>query len=134
VHGSRTPEELPPEQVLGPLVAYAEEHPHRFRLKLFVDVDDGSKPPLPVPPLESGRVSDEHMKKIMGVPEPTRWQRWFGTRNTRPAISQKALFLVCGPEPMVAAITGPYGRNYSQGPTLGILGRLGVTPKQVWKL
>ncbi|KAF9452203.1 ferredoxin reductase-like protein [Macrolepiota fuliginosa MF-IS2] len=134
VHGSRTPEELPPERVLGPLAAYAEEHPHKFRLKLFVDADDGSKPPLVTPSLETCRVNDEHMKRIMGVPELTWWQRWFSSRDTRPAISQKTLFLVCGPEPMIAAIAGPYGRNYSQGPTLGILGRLGVTPKQVWKL
>ncbi|KXN87918.1 NADH-cytochrome b5 reductase 2 [Leucoagaricus sp. SymC.cos] len=134
IHGSRTPEELPPEQILAPLFDYAEKLPERFRLKLFVDADDGSKPPLPVTPLEIGRVSDEHMKHIMGVPEPTRWQKWFGSKDSRPIIHQRTLFLVCGPEPMIASVAGPYGRNYSQGPTSGILGKLGITPKQVLKL
>ncbi|KAF5363401.1 hypothetical protein D9756_000816 [Leucocoprinus leucothites] len=99
IHGSRTPEELPPEQILSPLIAYAEKHPERFKLKLFVDVDDGSKPPVDVPTLEEGRVGDEHMKRIMGIPESGWWQRWFGSKNKQSTISSKTLFLVCGPEP-----------------------------------
>ncbi len=35
---------------------------------------------------------------------------------------------------MINAIAGPYGRNYSQGPVLGILGGLGFTSSQVRKL
>lgn len=64
---------------------------------------------------------------------------------------QKTLFLVCGPEPcvdsflsggclltiqsrMIAAISGPYGRNLSQGPVGGVLAELGATSNQVYKL
>ncbi|ETW83854.1 hypothetical protein HETIRDRAFT_314450 [Heterobasidion irregulare TC 32-1] len=35
---------------------------------------------------------------------------------------------------MIAAIAGPYGRNYSQGAVGGILGDLGFKSGQVWKL
>lgn len=99
IHGSRTPEELPPEPILGPLIAYAEKYPNKFRMKLLVDVDDGSRAPIPLAPLETGRVTEEYIKRIIGIPEPTRWQRWFGGENARPNIPQKTLFLVCGPEP-----------------------------------
>jgi cytochrome-b5 reductase len=35
---------------------------------------------------------------------------------------------------MIGAIAGPYGRNLSQGPIGGILGNLGYTSNQVYKL
>ena len=35
---------------------------------------------------------------------------------------------------MINAIAGPYGRNFSQGPVGGVLGRLGCRSDQVWKL
>lgn len=35
---------------------------------------------------------------------------------------------------MVAAIAGPYGKNYSQGKVGGVLAELGFMAGQVWKL
>jgi cytochrome-b5 reductase len=35
---------------------------------------------------------------------------------------------------MIAAVAGPYGRNYSQGSVGGILAELGFTSDQVRKL
>ena len=35
---------------------------------------------------------------------------------------------------MVGAIAGPYGRNLSQGPVSGILGSMGYSSDQVYKL
>jgi len=35
---------------------------------------------------------------------------------------------------MIDAISGPYGRNFSQGAVGGILGKMGFTSEQVWKL
>ena len=35
---------------------------------------------------------------------------------------------------MVDAIAGPFGRNFSQGPIGGILGKLGYNSDQVYKL
>lgn len=99
VHGSRTPEELPPPHILAPLINYAENHPNKFRINLFVDEDDGSKPALLTPVLEKGRLTGKHMKQIIGVPEPTRWERWFGKKDVQPTVPRRTLFLVCGPEP-----------------------------------
>jgi len=96
VHSSRTPEELPPEQILRPLVTYANKYPDRFKLSLFVDADDGSN--SPVSTFKEGRISDDHLKRIMGVPEHGLWQSWFGNKEERSVISSKMLFLVCGPD------------------------------------
>lgn len=41
--------------------------------------------------------------------------------------------MICLPR-MIAAIAGPFGRNYSQGAVGGILGELGMKKEQVWKL
>ena len=35
---------------------------------------------------------------------------------------------------MINAISGPYGRNFSQGVVSGILGNMGYTSSQVYKL
>jgi cytochrome-b5 reductase len=35
---------------------------------------------------------------------------------------------------MINAISGPYGRNFSQGLVGGVLGEMGYTSKEVWKL
>ena len=35
---------------------------------------------------------------------------------------------------MINAISGPYGRNFSQGPVGGVLGEMGYSSKEVWKL
>jgi hypothetical protein len=35
---------------------------------------------------------------------------------------------------MIDAISGPYGRNYSQGIVGGVLGEMGYTSNEVWKL
>lgn len=96
IHSSRTPEELPPEQILRPLVTYANKYSDRFKLSLFVDADDGSK--SPVSTFEEGRINDDHLKRIMGVPEHGLWQSWFGNKEERSGISPQTLFLVCGPD------------------------------------
>lgn len=38
------------------------------------------------------------------------------------------------PSSMIDAIAGPYGRNFSQGPVGGILGKMGYTSDEVYKL
>lgn len=35
---------------------------------------------------------------------------------------------------MINAVSGPYGRNFSQGPIGGVLADMGFTANQVWKL
>ncbi|KAI8366749.1 uncharacterized protein BYT42DRAFT_470361, partial [Radiomyces spectabilis] len=43
------------------------------------------------------------------------------------------LVLVCGPDAMLHNICGDRALNNSQGPVRGMLGRLGLTSKEVWK-
>jgi cytochrome-b5 reductase len=40
---------------------------------------------------------------------------------------------VCGPPPMVAAISGPKAKDYTQGEVGGLLKKLGYTEKDVFK-
>ncbi|KAI8137122.1 hypothetical protein BJV82DRAFT_525823 [Fennellomyces sp. T-0311] len=48
--------------------------------------------------------------------------------------NNKRLVLVCGPEAMLAHVSGQRARDFSQGPVRGILGRMGFSSNQVWKL
>ncbi|KAK7060217.1 hypothetical protein VNI00_000982 [Paramarasmius palmivorus] len=132
LHSNRTPAELPPDAILGPLRSYAKENPDRFRLHLFVDSAEsqGSRADLQV-----GRIGKA---QILGSlwndsSKPSLWQRMFG--GTQADLRErKILFLVCGPEPMISAIAGPYGRNFSQGQVGGALAELGCSTEQVYKL
>ncbi|KAJ6510067.1 ferredoxin reductase-like C-terminal NADP-linked domain-containing protein [Mycena vitilis] len=117
LHASPTPSELPPPTILGPLRDYATQNPEKFSLHLFVDRLDGNSSP----DLQVGRISKPAVQRCLGLNRPW-WQNIFSPTPNTP---RKTLFLVCGPEPMINAIAGPYGRNFSQGPIGGILGELG---------
>ncbi|KAJ7086621.1 hypothetical protein C8R44DRAFT_721291 [Mycena epipterygia] len=130
LHSSPTPSELPPPEILGPLRAYAAENPERLGLHLFVDRRDGGIP-ADVPPLQVGRISKPEIRRCLGLNTPW-WRNIFVKASNGPP--RKVMFLVCGPEPMIAAIAGPYGRNFSQGEVGGVLGELGYTSSEVRKL
>ncbi|KAJ7095136.1 ferredoxin reductase-like C-terminal NADP-linked domain-containing protein, partial [Mycena belliarum] len=129
LHSSPVPAELPPPEILGPLRAYAADNPEKFALHLFVDRRDGV--PAEVSLLQIGRIGKPEIQRCLGL--PTSWWRnlFPGASNGPP---KKILFLICGPEPMINAIAGPYGRNFSQGDVGGVLGELGYTSKEVRKL
>lgn len=144
LHASRSPAELPPLSLLQPLVDCAVTHPERFQLKLFVD--GASKTPAPesvAKHLRVGRIDKSSIAHTLGIPDGAwSWSSCISNLWMRPQpkvcdidIRKKnVLVLVCGPEPMVAAIAGPYGRNYSQGKVGGVLAELGFKTGQVWKL
>ncbi|KAJ7499186.1 hypothetical protein FB451DRAFT_1347509 [Mycena latifolia] len=133
LHSSPTPSELPPPQILGPLRTYAAENPEKFGLYLFVDRRDDSVP-ADVPPLQVGRISKPEIQRCLGLNTP-RWRSLFAQPSEASKNPpRKILFLVCGPEPMIDAIAGPYGRNFSQGEVGGALGELGYTSREVRKL
>lgn len=46
----------------------------------------------------------------------------------------KRMVFVCGPDAMLAHVSGQRARDFSQGRVTGILGRLGLPPSQVFKL
>jgi len=138
LHSSRILSELPPRSMLQSLAFFAEEQPDRFNMHLFVDSLDGStNTPLPKQRLQVGRINKSALTHSLGLDAPVSWwQRLFqpvGVPNFAQP-DRKILFLVCGPEQMVAAIAGPYGRNLSQGEVGGILGELGYTSSRVRKL
>ncbi|KAI9512266.1 ferredoxin reductase-like C-terminal NADP-linked domain-containing protein [Russula earlei] len=144
LHASRSPAELPPLTLLQPLIDFAIAHPEYLRLELFVDSTSGAPWPESVAKhLKVGRVDRFSIAHALGISDGARsWFSWFTNLWTReqPNVGdsdirrKNVLVLVCGPERMVAAIAGPYGKNYSQGKVGGVLAELGFTAGQVWKL
>ncbi|KAI0832321.1 ferredoxin reductase-like C-terminal NADP-linked domain-containing protein [Trametes gibbosa] len=141
LHSSRRPTELPPSEILRPLVAYSQTHPDRLNLSFFVDSPDGpSHPAVSSSSLTVGRIGKTAIEGAIGGGQRSWWRLGglFGapanTRAQETGHGKKVMFLVCGPDPMVAAIAGPFGRNFSQGDVGGALGELGYGKESVWKL
>ncbi|KAI0375540.1 ferredoxin reductase-like C-terminal NADP-linked domain-containing protein [Pilatotrama ljubarskyi] len=139
LHSSRRPTELPPPEMLAPLLAYSHTHPDKLKVSLFVDSPEGpSHPAVPSSFLAVGRIGKTAIEQAMGMSSQSWWRNLFGTRSnprSQDGVSgKKVMFLVCGPDPMVAAIAGPLGRNFSQGEVGGALGELGYDKESVWKL
>ncbi|PCH41141.1 ferredoxin reductase-like C-terminal NADP-linked domain-containing protein [Wolfiporia cocos MD-104 SS10] len=140
LHASRRPLELPPPQMLAPLLSSAQEHPERLNVVLHVDTLEGPEHPLVASSvLRVGRINQRAIESALEVDK--RKESWW--RSLLPIgakagperqESKRILYLVCGPEPMIAAIAGPFGRDFSQGVVGGILGSMGCTKDQVYKL
>ncbi|CAL1700905.1 unnamed protein product [Somion occarium] len=134
LHSSRTPHELPPADILQPLLSHAQAYPQDLRVTLYVDSLDETT--TQHPDLRVSRIGKPDILSALGVNDRRRWwSKLFG--NSSPSTlekNKKILVLVCGPDSMVAAIAGPLGRNMSQGPVSGILGELGLNEEQVWKV
>ncbi|KAL1706681.1 hypothetical protein EV121DRAFT_278617 [Schizophyllum commune] len=139
LHSSPSSDELPPAEILSPLASYAAEHPERFNFRLFVDQDAKALPYLPpssaTPAL--GRIDKLAVEKAVNPNQTgvTWWKQPFtSSKSSAEKPQRRVLFLVCGPEPMIGALAGPYGRNFSQGPVGGVLKELGYGSDQVYKL
>ncbi|KZS97756.1 ferredoxin reductase-like protein [Sistotremastrum niveocremeum HHB9708] len=138
LHSSRTYSQLPPRPILGPLSYWADRYKDRFAMKLFVDSaeDMGSSNVHRVTVRRIARGDVEAAALIMGENKSEKGI----IERIRPAqkdvVGQldRTLVLVCGPDPMVAAIAGPRARDLSQGPVRGILGDLGFDNSSVKKL
>ncbi|KAG5724995.1 NADH-cytochrome b5 reductase 2 [Termitomyces sp. T112] len=134
LHSSRTPADIPPPRIMDKLSAFADENPERFRLGLFVDSREGPPHPSHLPTPSLGRIGKFAIEQCLGLNGRTSWwQRLFG-ESEKPKPLRKVLFLVCGPDPMISAIAGPFGRNLSQGAVGGVLGEMGFTSSEVYKL
>ncbi|KDN51088.1 hypothetical protein RSAG8_00717, partial [Rhizoctonia solani AG-8 WAC10335] len=142
LHSSLNPAALPIMDVLYDACVYSLANRHDFTLRLFVDV------PSPVPNtrlhqshmenVHLGRIGKEHVTHVLQargvIPRPQTWLEWI--RRAQPVCStkeKKLLFLVCGPEPMITAFSGPrmLRRGPDHLPVGGILGELGFASKQV---
>ncbi|KAH7916137.1 hypothetical protein BJ138DRAFT_1140264 [Hygrophoropsis aurantiaca] len=137
LHSSRTPSELPPSDILGPLLRYAKESPSCFSLGLFVDAFSEAKSPEYITQkINIGRIDRNAVQNMIQPEEDLPWWQsiFFEKRTSTVSPKRKILFLVCGPESMINAIAGPYGRNFSQGKVGGILEEMGCNSYQVWKM
>ncbi|KAN0131400.1 ferredoxin reductase-like C-terminal NADP-linked domain containing protein [Lactarius tabidus] len=143
LHASRSPAELPPLPILQPLIDFAGAHPDHLRVRLFVDRDAARVPESIDRSLQVGRIDKRSISHALGISDARwSWASWTNSLWTKGRSKggdddirkKNILVLVCGPEPMVAAIAGPYGKNYSQGKVGGVLAELGFMAGQVWKL
>ncbi|OAX39745.1 riboflavin synthase domain-like protein [Rhizopogon vinicolor AM-OR11-026] len=134
LHSSRLPSELPPPDVLDPLLELARHNPDKFRLKLFVDSFGETKDQsFAGVEIHQSRIGKDAIWRAVHSASNFPSLRGLFSRDSDDS-DRKILFLICGPEQMVGAIAGPYGRNYSQGPIGGVLQSLGYKSHQVWKL
>ncbi|KIJ70330.1 hypothetical protein HYDPIDRAFT_105040, partial [Hydnomerulius pinastri MD-312] len=134
LHGSRTSADLPPPLMMNHLTTLAQQKPSQFKLRLFVDSSTGSAADQSLP-IERGRIGKGAIQDALHLTQSTSWWGRFFKPSTTPFTAErKVLVMICGPEPMVTAIAGAYGRNYSQGKVGGVLGELGLQSHQVWKL
>ncbi|KAH9049133.1 ferredoxin reductase-like C-terminal NADP-linked domain-containing protein [Lactarius hengduanensis] len=144
LHASRSPAELPPSPILQPLIDFAGAHPDHLRVRLFVDSDAQARVSESIArSLHVGRIDKYSIAYALGLSDGRwSWTSWINSLWTKGRSrggdedirKKNILVLVCGPEPMVAAIAGPYGKNYSQGKVGGVLAELGFMAGQVWKL
>ncbi len=107
LHSSRRPTELPPSEMLEPLISYSRAHPDKLGLSLFVDESDGpAHPAVPSSSLTVGRIGREAIERATGSGSRSWWRGLFGA-SPKPASQEggdgqkRVMFLVCGPDPCV---------------------------------
>jgi cytochrome-b5 reductase len=96
LHSSRTPADLPPPFILQRLSSLAETNPDWFKLHLFVDSHDGSKP---CHKLHVARIDEKAIRTFGLDHRPDTWWRIFCSPGGPGRKDRKRLFIVCGPEP-----------------------------------
>ncbi|KAF9568111.1 NADH-cytochrome b5 reductase [Mortierella alpina] len=102
-----TPEDIMLKEDLD---ALAKAHPDQFKVTYVIDkAVEGWEG-------ETGYITADLVKKH--IPE-------IGSDGNK--------VFVCGPPPMMAAVSGPKGPNYTQGEVEGVLKQLGLTIEQVFK-
>ena len=102
LHAARTPGDLPPPELLDPILSHAASHPERLRVQLFVTELDGSNSPTDAArELQVGRIGKTAIYRALDAGrEPSWWQRLLRlSQASAPQVAdKKILFLVCGPE------------------------------------
>lgn len=102
LHSSRTPGELPPPEILQPLLSFSAANPGRLSVRLFIDELDGSSSEsASTQDLQVGRIGKAAVHRALDhSPEPLWWQSLLrlGRSKSTPAADRKVLFLVCGPD------------------------------------
>lgn len=84
----------------------------------------------------------DQFKIVYGLDQaPANWQGFQGYLTTDiaksllpdPTRAEKVHVFVCGPPPQMKALSGPKGKNFTQGELSGVLKELGYTSEQVYK-
>ena len=105
LHGSRSPKDLPPPAILGPLTSIAQDDPSRLRLKFFVD-EKASTSDSPYD-LNVGRIDRKAVEDVLEIRRPLMWDKLLWRKPDPKGVageSRKVLFLVCGPDPWVLCV------------------------------
>ena len=112
LHSSRNPNELPPPEMLRPLLAYSQAHPERLKLSFFVDTLDGPAHSLVSSSSATvGRIGRSAIERAARMGSDSWWRRLFGATAKHGSGERRdgksVMFLVCGPDPYVAHDSGP---------------------------
>ena len=103
LHSSRTPSELPPPEILRPLLSHASANPEQLKVNLFVDELDGShSETVPTGELQLGRIGLTAISRVLAPQDGTSWWQSLlrlASPESRRLADKNILFLVCGPEP-----------------------------------
>jgi cytochrome-b5 reductase len=108
LYGSQTPQDILIKPLIDKMVS---EHPTRVKVSYYVDRSDADWDGL------TGYITPEAITSVHGAPG-----------------NERSKVFVCGPPPMMNAVCGPKGANYTQG-VLGdsALGKLGFNESEVFK-
>lgn len=101
LHSSRTPGELPPPEILEPIISFANADPTRLKFSLYVDsLGSDNTPEVARRGLREGRIARGTLEAALGL-EVYRswWKRLYGWNSPSQRNDRKVLFLVCGPDP-----------------------------------
>lgn len=101
LHSSKTLSELPPHDILDPLLKFAQHNPEKFRLKFFVDSFGETKGQSSIDlEVHKGSIGKE---SIRGALHSVSWFPWWRSLFSQDSdiSDRKILFLVCGPEKLV---------------------------------
>ncbi|GAA6002697.1 hypothetical protein JCM10207_007632 [Rhodosporidiobolus poonsookiae] len=118
-------------------IVYASPSPSRILLKSQLDALS-SQPARDVKvQYLVDRLDPETGKKglpqdgVVGMLDRKKLEKAIGRGGAQ---GKRRIIVVCGPDPMVNAVAGPRGRNFSQGPVGGMLKELGYKEGEVVKL
>ncbi|KAL0082289.1 hypothetical protein J3Q64DRAFT_1808194 [Phycomyces blakesleeanus] len=130
IYGSQSEKDILLREELDKLAA---ENKDRLRVMYLVD--------RPSKDWEGqvGYVSEGMVKSLLGTNQPVDPIAVNGgnsnsNNNSNNSDSISRLVFVCGPDKMLAHVCGEKARDFSQGKVSGVLGRLGLTSREVWKL
>ena len=99
LHSSRSPAELPSQEIIQPLLSHAQTRPDELKVTLFVDSYERSDP-TDESDLQIKRIDKQEVVRALGLEDTRPWWKRMMTSST-PAIhhDRKVMVLVCGPDP-----------------------------------